>query len=165
MKVEENLFIPNKTKYVRRKKIDGHCILCDVAAKGKGVVDLEIFRTKKFFITANLYPYNPGHIMIVPIRHVTDIRKLSNKENLELIKLQNISLDILEKAYRPAGFNIGFNLGGASGASIPHIHLHIVPRFTNELGFVDIISGARIIIDNPKKMVARLKHYFNEIKL
>lgn len=165
MKIKGNLFIPNKTKYVRRVKKEGECILCSVVNKEKGIINLEIFRSENMFITANLYPYNPGHIMIVPIRHITDIRDMSQKEILEMIKLQNISLDILEKVYNPSGFNIGYNIGSCSGASIPHIHLHIVPRFKNELGYIDILTGSRIIIDDPKKMVRRLRKFFMNVKI
>ncbi len=165
MKREGNLFIPNKTKYVRRKKKEGECILCSVVNKDKNFPSLEIFRSKNFFITANLYPYNPGHIMIVPIRHFIDVREMNQEEMLEMIKLQNICLDVLEKTYNPSGFNIGYNIGQWSGASIPHIHLHIVPRFINELGYIDILTGSRIIIDDPKKMVRKLKKHFNHLKI
>jgi len=164
MKIEGNLFIPTKKKYVRRKKKEGECILCSVASKDPKVHNLEIYRDELFFVTANLYPYNPGHIMIVPIRHIVDIRELNKKEILGLAKIQNISLNILEKVYRPSGFNIGFNIGKYSGASISHLHLHIVPRFINELGFVEIVSGSRIIIEDPYKMVRNLRRFYKREK-
>jgi ATP adenylyltransferase len=157
-----NLFVPGKTEYVKEKatRSPGQCILCDVARGVGDVVSLEIARQDDFIITLNLYPYNPGHVMIFPARHVEDPRELSRDEHAQLSRLQNLALDVLTAEYEPAGFNVGYNVGAAAGASIPHLHLHVVPRYPRELGVVDILSGAKIVIEDPEKTRRRLRAAF-----
>jgi len=160
MNRKSRLFIPSKVKYVRGEKPRVDCILCAVMERDKKVQSLEICRTKRFCICSNLYPYSPGHIMIFPLRHIEDIRDLNQTEAMELFKLEKRAMNVLDEIYKPHGYNIGYNIGDSSGNSIKHLHLHIVPRYRNELGFVDIISETRIIVDNPKENLPRLRRLF-----
>lgn len=146
--------------YARGERPPVNCIFCAICQKDTAVKSLEIYRTDNFSITLNLHPYNPGHLMIFPHRHVTDIRELREGETIELHRLEKLALDILDAAYHPAGYNIGFNLGKNSGASIEHLHLHIIPRYPNEVGFLDILSGTRIIVENPQETVEKLTKAF-----
>lgn len=159
-----NLFVPGKTEYVKRRAdgAPGPCILCDIARGAGDVVNLEVARDEDFIITLNLYPYNPGHVMLFPARHVEDPRALDAEEHAHLAKLQNLTLEVLEAEYNPAGFNVGYNVGAAAGASIAHLHLHVVPRYPRELGVMEILSGAKIIIEDPAKTRARLRAAFYE---
>lgn len=158
----DNLFVPGKEAYVRRRagRPAGKCILCAVAAGDPEVVSLELARADGFLISLNLYPYNPGHVMLFPARHVEDPRALTAHEAAALHNLQATTLDVLSRVYEPAGFNIGYNLGPAAGASIPHLHLHIVPRYSNELGVMEILSGAKILIEDPHATQDRLRTAF-----
>ena len=159
---EKNLFIPDKFDYARKKnRPNVKCILCAYNEPDSPVEKLTVYDAKFHIIACNLYPYNPGHIMIFPKRHIEDVRELTDEENTELFKLRNKAMDIIAKLYEPGGFNIGFNVGGASGASIDHIHLHIVPRYHNEIGFVDILSGAKTYVEAPRQTLERLKKAFN----
>ena len=158
----KNLFVPNKRDYVRGKRPKVDCILCSILNGDPQVVELLVHRTDLFGITVNLYPYNAGHIMIFPIRHIIDPREYNNREVLELNELQNISLNILQVTYDPMGFNIGYNLGRTSGQSIPHVHLHIVPRYPNEVGFMDIIGGAKIVVEDPVDSQRKLTKAFRK---
>jgi ATP adenylyltransferase len=160
----ENLFVPGKEAYVRRRvgRPQGKCILCAVAAGDPEVVSLELARADGFLISLNLYPYNPGHVMIFPARHAEDPRDLTDEEGAALHSLQKAALDVLTRVYEPAGFNIGYNLGNAAGASIPHLHLHIVPRYANELGVMEILSGAKILIEDPQATQTRLRTAFTD---
>ena len=161
MSVKRNyLFNSNKLKYVKGKKPDVDCILCAIAAHSPMTTVLEIYRSEKFIISANLYPYNPGHLMIFPIRHIEDYTGFSEQDALELHKLTVKTISILKDEYNPAGFNIGYNIGEFSGASIPHIHQHIIPRYGNESGFIDILSGTRLFVVDPVDMMNRLKERF-----
>lgn len=162
MVYRSNLFTPGKKEYIasRASRSDDKCILCAIARGEEGVANLEVGRADGFVVTLNLYPYNPGHVMIFPVRHVEDPRELDEKENGTLIRLQNLVLDVLAEEYRPAGFNVGYNIGPAAGASIAHLHLHVVPRYRNELGVVDILSGAKILIEDPVETQARLRPAF-----
>jgi ATP adenylyltransferase len=159
-----NLFVPGKTAYVKDKagKPAGECILCDIAQRTGKVVNLEVARDGPFVISLNLYPYNPGHVMIFPARHVEDPRELEAEEHAQLARLQNLALDVIGREYGTAGFNVGYNIGAAAGASIAHLHLHVVPRFPRELGVVDILSGAKIIIEDPNETQRRLRAAFAE---
>jgi ATP adenylyltransferase len=151
-----NFFIPSKMEYVMGDRPDVECILCAIKEGDLRVKRLDVFRYKGFIISLNLYPYNAGHVMIFPERHIVDIRDLDDKEVLILNKLTKKCLDVLDELYSPAGYNLGYNLKDASGASIPHLHLHIVPRFKNELGFIDIIAGSKIIVEDPNVTRKRL---------
>lgn len=164
MERRPNLFVPGKTEYVKKEtaRRPGRCILCDVARGTGDVVNLEVARDEDFIITLNLYPYNPGHVMLFPARHVEDPRELRADEHAHLARLQNLILDVLQAEYNPAGFNVGYNVGAAAGASIAHLHLHVVPRYPQELGVVDILSGAKIVIEDPAETRARLRAAFDE---
>jgi len=154
----DNLFVPNKMEYVRgaaRPQVD--CILCGVARGDHRVKRLEVFRTHYFVASLNLYPYSPGHMILFPMRHVTDLRELSMAEAKDLFQAEKQCLTLLEQEYNPGGFNLGYNQGHVSGASIAHLHLHIVPRYGNEIGFIDIVGGARVIVQDPKETLRKLR--------
>jgi ATP adenylyltransferase len=162
--MQKNLFIPGKMAYVRgEKKPDVECILCAIVEKNDKVVRLEVYRSEFFVVALNLYPYSPGHLMIFPKRHITDPRMLTKEESAELFKMQIICLDVLDEVYSPHGYNIGYNLGDAGGASIAHLHLHVVPRYRREMGFIDIIASAKIIVEDPNVSLSRVKEGFDKI--
>lgn len=159
--MRSNLFVPDKMEYARGgKRPDVECILCAIAEENDKVTRLDVYRSELFVVALNLYPYAPGHLMVFPRRHVTDPRMLNEEEVAELHKTQNLCLDVLEGLYTPHGFNLGYNIGDAGGASIEHLHLHIVPRYRRELGFIDIIGGAKIIIEDPNVSLSRLREAF-----
>lgn len=165
MVIQSNLFVPGKMQYARgNSRPDVECILCAVVEGNDKVVRLDVYRSKLFVVALNLYPYAPGHVLVFPKRHITDLRMLNDEEVLELNKTQNLCLDILEKLYAPSGFNLGYNIGEAGGASIEHLHLHIVPRYRREMGFIDIISGTKIIIEDPKDSLLKLRESFTKEK-
>ena len=134
MTIERNyLFNKDKINYIKGDKPDVDCILCAIAEKKNGVDCLEIHRTDNFIVSVNLYPYNPGHILIFPVKHIEDYTEFTDSEALELHKLTSRTITILKNEYNPSGYNLGFNIGNSSGASIAHIHQHIVPRY---IGFL-----------------------------
>lgn len=139
------------------------CILCAVCERDKRVAKLEVYRTGRWLVSVNLHPYNVGHMLLFPIRHVVDVRDLRKVESSELHTLQALCLDVLDSIYQPAGYNIGFNINRPAGASIEHLHLHIVPRYRNEAGFMDILSETRTIVESPKHTVAKLRKYFRKL--
>lgn len=162
MKLEKHRIVANKLDYARGKRPPVDCILCAVAESDPRVTDLVVFRHGEHYVTLNLYPYNPGHLMIVPQRHVLDVRELSEPEVLAMHRLQVLALEVLEHEYHPGGFNVGYNLGRASGASIAHLHLQIVPRYGSEMGFFDILSDSRVIVEEPRVTRRRLQAAFAE---
>jgi len=155
-----NLFVPNKINYIKGDRPNVPCILCGVVDQHPQVVALEIHRGTHFIVCANLYPYNPGHLMVFPIRHVETPLDLTDEEALELHQLQKSCLSTLNDIYQPHAYNVGYNIGAPSGASIMHLHLHIVPRYRNEIGFLDVLAGTRPLLEDPTETVARLKERF-----
>ena len=162
--MKKHLFIPSKIDYVRGKRPEVDCILCAILTHDKRVVDSIVFQTDLMAIALNLYPYNPGHLMIFPNRHIEDLTELSQEEVLEMHRLTILVVNILKELYHPQGFNIGYNLGESSGASIKHLHRHIVPRYKNELGFVDILAGSKIYVEDPSRVLTKLKEAFQKVE-
>lgn len=161
MKIEKHLTTPGKLSYVRGGKPDVDCILCSIRDRDKRVVSLEVSRSGLMVVSLNLYPYNPGHLMIFPQRHIADLRQMQREEVLEMHRLQHLAMDVLEELYSPAGFNVGYNVGPTSGASIEHIHCHLVPRHRNEIGLLEMISeGSRVLVEDPRETLARLRPAF-----
>lgn len=163
MKIEKHNIVRGKLNYAKgaRPKVD--CILCGVAENDPRVDNLVVYREQGYFVTLNLYPYNPGHLMVAPERHLEDIREFSDVDTLEMHRLQVLSIEVLERVYRPSGFNVGYNLGEASGASIPHLHLQIVPRYGTEVGFFDLLSDSRVIVEAPEVTREKLQSAFAEM--
>jgi len=158
--MRNHLFNTEKIKYVRGEKPDVECILCSMRDKDEKVKSLEVYRTESFMICVNLYPFNPGHLMIFPLRHVTELTELTDTEALQMHKLLAESITHIKEEFSPSGFNIGYNIGSGSGASISHIHQHIVPRYENEVGFIDVLSGTRIVVVDPVEVKERLTARF-----
>lgn len=165
MAFTRHIFVPSKKDYIKgNKKPNVDCILCAIIRRDPAVTQLMVWEDELFGICVNLYPYNAGHILIFPKRHVLDLRELTDDEEKQYFRLLKTSLNILDKLYQPGGYNIGFNIGEASGASVAHLHQHIVPRYHKELGFVDIINGSKIIIEDPQTTMQRLKDAFDSYK-
>lgn len=128
------------------KKKSSSCLFCE---KGKSAADarnLVIARGRHCYAILNLYPYNNGHTMIAPYRHVGDLEALNQEEWLDLWRLSGKIIRRMKKVFSPDGFNAGVNLGRAAGAGIPkHLHLHIVPRWVGDTNFMPILAGTRVI--------------------
>ena len=163
MEFKSYLWIPTKAGYVRGKdKPDVECILCSIRDRDPDVRSLEVWRNEGNIAVLNLYPYNPGHLMIFPHRHVIEPSELTDEEAVELFTSLNLAVQVLKNRYNPKGFNIGFNIGEVSGASIAHLHAHVVPRYGNELGFIDIIGGAKVLIENPESYQDEIRRAFDQ---
>jgi len=109
------------------------------------VVLLKIYEDKICFVVLNLYPFNPGHLMCVPNRHITKFTELTKEEIVHISRtIQGLQL-LLDELYNPMGYNIGINQGKDAGASLEHLHFHLVPRYGSELGYIDIVSKTRIV--------------------
>lgn len=117
-----------------------------------------IYRGKECCIVMNKYPYNSGHLLVLPYRVVSELENLSEGEQKELMDLIILGKSILKKALNPDGFNIGFNFGDAAGAGIPeHLHAHIVPRWTSDTNFMPVLSDTRVLPSAMDAMWERLR--------
>ncbi len=146
----------DKLAYVKGAKPKG-CILCLIRDQDPNVIDLSIYRDDLFITVVNLYPYNPGHLMVFPVRHIEDIRQYTLQEEKMLSKLKRYLLDITDNLFEPIGYNIGYNMGQPAGASISHLHLHIIPRYPSELGISDLIAGKRVLVENPRETARKFR--------
>ena len=155
-----NLFSINKLKYIKDKSYKNGCILCSIVEGDEAAGKLLIIRGDTIAVCVNKFPYNSGHILLFPLRHITDCRDLKEDEEAEMNQLLKKSLNILDDIYSPSGYNIGYNMGDFAGASIAHLHMHVIPRYKNELGCIDIIGGAKILVEDPLKTMEELKRAF-----
>jgi ATP adenylyltransferase len=158
--MRNHLFNTDKLSYVKGVKPRVECILCAIRDGNPDVQSFEVARRDGFIISVNLYPFNPGHLMIFPERHIENLRDLSDDEAVKYHRLLADTIDILTDEFGPDGFNVGYNLGHSSGASIPHLHLHVVPRYNNEVGFMDVLAGTRLVVADPAETRDRLRKRF-----
>jgi ATP adenylyltransferase len=143
---ERPLWAPWRIDYIRSEK-ENRCFLCNKKESNNDQDEfLVVLRGETMFTILNRYPYNSGHLMIVPYRHLNDISLLTKEERLELMDMTILMKDILKELMNPDGFNLGFNLGLSAGAGVEdHIHFHIVPRWTGDTNFMPVLGGTRVI--------------------
>ena len=154
----------DKMAYVRGNRPNG-CILCLIRDKDPETVDLTVHQDEFFLVCVNLYPYNPGHLMIFPTRHVEDIRRYTPEEEARFTYLNRYFLDILDKTHHPVGYNIGYNMGLSAGASIKHLHFHVIPRYPREIGISDLIAGKRVLVEDPRQTRKRIQECMEQNKI
>jgi ATP adenylyltransferase len=132
-------------EYILQPKAEG-CIFCDKPKQDQDRENLILARGSHSFVIMNFYPYNNGHIMVVPYRHIADLAQLTAEEQLEMMQWLGRSTTILKQAMRPEGFNIGMNLGRVAGAGIDdHLHFHIVPRWNGDTNFMPVTGHTKVL--------------------
>jgi len=157
MKSIELLWAPWRVEYIKGKKPRG-CVLCSKTKDRGGDI---LYRSKYSFVVLNKYPYNSGHLMVFPKRHLKDIDGLSGNEMADLINSLKLSIRALKKGFGPHGFNIGMNIGRVAGAGIAgHLHIHVVPRWNGDTNFMPVLAETRVIPEHLKSTYLRLKEYF-----
>jgi len=158
------LWAPWRIDYILSDKVES-CFLCNRKEKNDSEDDeLVISRGEQVFVMLNRYPYNSGHLMVTPYRHIGDISELTRSERYELIDLTVSAEQVLQQLMCPDGFNIGFNLGTAGGAGIKeHIHQHIVPRWVGDTNFMPVLSDTRVVPQALKVTADLLREKWQEI--
>lgn len=139
------------------------CVFCaalDPASSSPHVV----FRGERAFVILNKYPYNNGHVMVVPVRHVGRMAEATPAELAELISLTRVAEIALTETYGAHGINVGMNLGRAAGAGVAgHLHVHLVPRWDGDTNFMSVVGDTRVVPENPADSVTRLKPVFERL--
>ncbi len=139
------------------------CVFCDAIA-GLEQSDLIVFRGRTCFVILNLYPYNNGHLMVVPVRHIGRLAEATSEELGELVELTRRAEIILTDVYAPHGLNMGINLGKPAGAGVlDHIHLHVVPRWNGDTNFMTVVGATRVLPEELPQSAARLRPLFAEL--
>lgn len=144
----DHLYTPWRMSYLRGERpAENGCIFCAAPAQADADA-LIVARSEHVYVILNLYPYNNGHVMVVPYAHVSSQEALPAPALLDLMTTANRAMAALRALYQPAGFNLGANIGGAAGAGIAaHYHLHIVPRWAGDANFMTTVSETRVIAD------------------
>lgn len=146
----QRLWTPYRMRYIlgENKPADGSEQECPFCAIPKGTDEdgLIVARGRTGYVVLNLYPYNPGHLMVVPYRHVADYQELTSGETVELAELTRHALRTLRTVSGPEGFNIGMNLGSTAGAGIAaHLHQHVVPRWGGDTNFMPVVAATKAL--------------------
>lgn len=143
----DKLWAPWRVKYVTKIiKRSKHCVFCGILKDKKDRANFVVTRTEHSYAVLNIYPYNNGHMLIVPNRHVGDISDLKRDEREDLLDLLESTKALLDKTMKADGYNIGINLGKAAGAGFPdHVHIHIVPRWQGDVNFMPVTGHTKVI--------------------
>jgi len=156
----EQIWAPWRIEYIQMKKPE-ECILCGKPRQNNDELNYILYRGNKNFVIMNSYPYNPGHLMIAPYRHIANLEELTDEERDEHFKIVSQSINILRQVFNPAGFNIGINMGKIAGAGIDdHFHTHIVPRWQGDTNFMPVISDVRVVPEALAETYKKLKGKF-----
>ena len=158
----ERLWSPWRLAYVSGGEPRG-CVFCDAQASERAE-PLVLFGGATCFVILNLYPYNNGHLLVVPRRHVATLAEATPEELAELIRLARAAEMALTEAYHPQGLNVGMNLGRAAGAGVAdHMHVHVVPRWTGDTNFMSVVGDVRVLPEELEHTAARLKPIFEKL--
>ncbi len=134
------------------------CVFCDKAASSDDVANLIVHRGRAAFVLLNLFPYNNGHLMVLPYLHTAQLADLDNDASLELLTLAKQAQAALGRAMHPDGFNLGMNLGTAAGAGIAdHLHLHVVPRWNGDTNFMPTLADVKVLPDALENSCLKLR--------
>jgi ATP adenylyltransferase len=157
-----HLFATWRMAYVSAPKQEG-CIFCDFPAEKRDDERYILHRGADCFVILNLYPYNPGHLMVVPYRHTNLYETLTHDEYSEMSRLTARAILMLRRAMGPDGFNMGMNLGRPAGAGVEgHLHMHLVPRWNGDNNFMPVLSDTRILPEAVEATFRKLKSIWPE---
>ena len=156
----EYIWAPWRIQYIEKKR-SARCILCEKPLENKDVPNYILYRGEQNYIILNSYPYNPGHLMVVPYRHVASLEQMNKKELHEHFEIVRRTIAILRQELKPGGFNIGANLGNVAGAGIgDHYHSHIVPRWQGDTNCMPVLADTKVIPEGLVKTYQKLKGRF-----
>ncbi len=158
----ERLWTPWRMIYLKGEgEAPQGCIFC-LKINGSDEAEHILLRGRTAYITLNRYPYNNGHLMVIPYAHVPSLEDLDDPTMLEMMRLIALSLRVLRQAYRPEGFNIGANIGRPAGAGVAdHVHIHVVPRWTGDTNFMPVIGNTRVLPEWLDDTYRRLRPLFD----
>ena len=160
----EKLWAPWRMEYIQSSLMDdpGKCVFC-LDGDDEQTKKFIIFRGESAFVIMNKFPYNNGHLLVVPYRHIAEFNELGDDELLEMQRLMGKCIKALRETMHPHGFNIGMNLGRTAGAGIDdHVHYHIVPRWDGDTNFMPILGETKVVSEALEKSCQRLKKCFGK---
>lgn len=152
------LWAPWRLPYIKKAgRPDEECIFCSLPREGKDRENRILYQGERAFAILNTFPYNSGHLMIVPRRHIADPADLQDAEAIEMLHLCTATMQALRETYHPEGFNIGLNIGRAAGAGIlDHLHVHVVPRWVGDTNFMPVVGKVKVLPEDLTETYDRL---------
>ncbi len=157
----KQLWAPWRIEYILNAEKEDGCFLCRALEEKDKPESLVVYVGENAFVVLNRYPYNPGHLMVVPKKHVSELSKLTSDERCELMELVNYSIEVLKKELSPHGFNVGINLGRCAGAGLEtHVHIHVVPRWAGDTNFMPVLADVKVIPEHIMATYEKLKKAF-----
>jgi ATP adenylyltransferase len=161
----ERLWSPWRLAYVTGTTGAGGCIFCEAVTDDTRET-LVVARGRVSYVILNLYPYNSGHLMVVPNRHIASLAEAAPEELTELMAFTRNAEIALNEAYRPQGINVGINIGRPAGAGIvDHVHIHLVPRWTGDTNFMSVVGNIRVLPVEIGDSAKRLRPIFERLAL
>jgi len=163
----KNLWAPWRINYIQGLSEKSDCFICQNRENPQDDdKNLVLWRTDRSIVVLNRYPYNNGHLLIAPARHIPDLNKATDEELMEMIKLVRESQKALLLAIKPHGFNVGMNFGRCAGAGLPgHLHIHIVPRWDGDTNFMNVCTDTDVIGQSLTELLELLKQISKEHNL
>ncbi|TAK35195.1 MAG: HIT domain-containing protein [Chloroflexota bacterium] len=160
----DTLWTPWRMAYILGDKPEG-CVLCDKPRDDRDRDNLLLHRGRHCYVIMNLFPYNPGHLLIAPYKHTASFEQLDQETIVEATTLLSASMGILRAAVSPHGFNVGMNIGKVAGAGIDeHVHMHIVPRWGGDTNFMPVISDTRVVPEALASTYDHLLPFFEKLE-
>jgi|GEM_PF-104673 len=157
------LYKPERSSYVRKVDKTSNCVFCISADQTMSYETLCIHKTQHSQIVLNKYPYNSGHLLVLPLRHCGEMLQLSEIERKDLFDQVAFAFEILEQLYRPTGINMGMNHGASAGAGIPdHLHVHVIPRWAGDVNFFPLIAETKVVIESLDMTYKKMRQYVHE---
>jgi len=156
----ERLFASWRYAYVTRGDDRGRCVFCE-AQESPEAGSLIVHNGATAYVILNLFPYNSGHLLVVPRRHIASMSLLTHEELVEMAELTQASERVLHEIYRPQGVNVGMNLGRPAGAGVAdHLHTHLVPRWTGDTNFMTVVGEVRVLPEEVGRSAERMRPAF-----
>lgn len=156
------LWAPWRMNYILSEKEKG-CLFCSKRREERDRENLILYRETEGFVMMNRYPYNNGHLMVVPKRHCVYLEELRKGETAGLFRLLNLTTRVLRETLCPQGFNIGINVGKAGGAGEEHLHVHIVPRWAGDTNFMPVLGETKVVPQHLEETYQTLFAGFNRL--
>ncbi len=154
----KQIWAPWRMEFLLADKKSSGCPFCALPSEGNDRENLILCRSDLSYIILNRYPYNNGHLMVVPFKHEKALESLSKESVVDLSTMLQRSIRLLKQAFKPDGFNVGINLDAAAGAGIPgHLHYHVVPRWVGDTNFMPILNDVKVLNEHLLDTYDRLK--------
>ena len=155
----KNLWAPWRIEYIKSLAGENGCFICDyLKTPEQDTEHLVLWRTEFSIVVFNRFPYNNGHLLIAPNRHIPDFSNADDEEMLDIMKLIRDCQTVLDRAIKPQGFNVGMNFGRCAGAGLPeHMHVHVVPRWQGDTNYMHVCGNVDVISQSLGELYEQLR--------